>query len=144
MVWSLELIDPMAWLFAPSDGFTGPSKAVPTLVFSEKPFVLLHGGEIRVLRDPTSRRISKVRATQAGVTIITPEGRATVWADSIQFKSGSSLVLLEGDDTCITDREETLRPAAPTDTVVIDFAKNEALCSGAFTNNLAPYRKVVD
>jgi len=131
LTWSLELIDPVTWMFWNTEYVrNGPSKALPMLVISESPFVLLHGETIRVVRDPVTKRILNVRATRAGVTIITPEGKVEATAAHIHYRSPSTRLLLEGSPTVI-QHERRLRPEKYDQLLMLDFAKNEVQASGA-------------
>ena len=128
LTYTLTWIDPFTWVSQNSMGME-PTKPRRQLVLCESPFVLLEGNSIRFTRSGKNGPVLLAHATDARVTVITPDGTFTAQAQDIHFRGPSQEVLLEHPYS-IHAGSQNLRPVKTDTLMKLNFMKRSVSCSG--------------
>jgi hypothetical protein len=94
VTYTLTWVDPFTWVSGNSLGME-PTKPKRRLVLCESPFVMVEAEGIRFVPEEKSGGVRLAKASNAKVTVITPEGSFFACAAFIHFRGPSQEVLLE-------------------------------------------------
>jgi len=121
VTYTLTWVDPFTWVSGNSLGMA-PTKPGRRLVLCESPFVMIEAGSIRYAREGKSGAVRLVKATNAKVTVITPEGSFFARAQHIHYRGPSQEVLLERP-WGVFSSTQNLSPAKPGSLMRLNFVK---------------------
>jgi len=132
MTYTLTWVDPFTWVSRNSLGIE-PTKPLRQLILCESPFVVIEGQYIRFTREGNNGPVRLAKATNAKLTVITPEGSYFARAQNIHFRGPSQEVLLENPYTVVTGTQSVER-VNPDSLMKLNFLKHQVSCSGAVIN----------
>ncbi len=128
LTYTLTWVDPFTWVSQNSMGME-PTKPKRRLILCESPFVMLEGETIRYTRDGKTGAVQLAKATDAKVTVITPDGSCFAGARTIHFRAPSSEVLLEQPFSIYTGLQ-SIRPIKSGSLMKLNFLQRSVSCVG--------------
>ena len=121
MSYTLTWADPFTWVSGNTLDME-PTKPDRRLVLCESPFVMIEAQDIRYVPGEQKRGVRVAKASNAKVTVITPEGSFSARARFIHYRAPSSEVMLE-QPYWVYSESQNLMPAKPGSVMRLDFVK---------------------
>lgn len=128
VTYTLTWVDPFTWVSGNSLGME-PTKPDRRLVLSESPFVMIEAGDIRFVPEGKTGGVRLAKASNAKVTVITPEGSFFARAKQIHYRGPSQEVLLE-KPWGVYSGTQNLSPAKPGSLMRLNFVKRSVSSAG--------------
>ncbi len=136
VTYTLTWVDPFTWVSGNTMGVE-PTKPNRRLILCESPFVMLEADDLRFTRDGKSGAIRLARATNAKVTVITPDGSYFARGMHVHYRGPSQEVVLTQSSSIYTGTQK-LRPAQEGSLIRLNFVKHRVSCSGAVLDDRRP------
>ena len=136
VTYTLTWIDPFTWVSGNAMGVK-PTKPNRRLILCESPFVMLEADDLRYTRDGKSGAIRLARATNAKVTVISPDGPYFARAMHVHYRGPSQEVVLTLACIIYTGSQR-LRPVQEGSLIRLNFVKRRVSCSGAVLDDRRP------
>jgi hypothetical protein len=121
VTYTLTWADPFTWVSGNTLGME-PTKPRRRLVVSESPFVMIEAHEIRYVSERKTGNVRLAKASNAKVTVITPDGAFTAHAGNIHYRGPSQEMLLEQPCRAYSETQN-LSPAGPDSFMRLNFVK---------------------
>lgn len=133
VTYTLTWVDPFTWVSGNSLD-VGPTKPQRRLVLCESPFVMIEAGNIRYAREDKSGAIRLAKASDAKVTVITPDGSYFARAKHIHFRAPMQEVLLE-QPWGVYSGTQNLTPTKPGSVMRLNFVKRGVSSPGGVNDH---------
>jgi hypothetical protein len=121
VTYTLTWADPFTWVSGNSLGME-PTKPKRRLTLCESPFVMIEAEDIRFVPEGKTGGVRLAKASNAKVTVITPEGSFFARAQHIHYRGPSQEVLLE-QPWGVYSGTQNLSPAKPGSLMTLNFMK---------------------
>ncbi|MBL9179175.1 MAG: hypothetical protein JNM65_14025 [Verrucomicrobiaceae bacterium] len=128
VTYTLTWVDPFTWISGNILDME-PTKPKRRLVLCESPFVMIEAGDIRFVPEGKTGGVRLAKASNAKVTVITPEGSFFARAQHIHYRGPSQEVVLE-QPWGVYSGTQDLVPAKPGSTMRLNFVKRGVSSAG--------------
>jgi len=128
VTYTLTWVDPFTWISGNTLDME-PTKPKRRLVLCESPFVMIEAEDIRFVPEGKTGGVRLAKASNATVTVITPEGSFFARAQHIHYRGPSQEVLLE-QPWGVYSGTQNLVPAKPGSTMRLNFVKRGVSSAG--------------
>lgn len=140
VTYTLTWVDPFTWISGNTLDME-PTKPKRRLVLCESPFVMLEAEDIRFVPEGKRGGVRLAKASDAKVTVITPEGSFFARAQHIHYRGPSQEVLLE-QPWGVYSGTQNLVPAKPGSTMRLNFVKRGVSSAGGVIDQIRSRNRI--
>lgn len=134
VTYTLTWVDPFTWISGNILDME-PTKPKRRLVLCESPFVMIEAGSIRFVPEGKTGGVRLAKASNAKVTVITPEGSFFARAQHIHYRGPSQEVLLE-QPWGVYSGTQNLVPAKAGSLMRLNFVKRGVSSAGGVIDQM--------